>query len=395
MNYLLDLYKLTKDELIKKLNDGRKEDLLTLETFNDILKQKEQVNATFLNKLDKLFDKGITWYISKRALPERKSSSIFFRKDTFNTELNFGSKKLVNSYEELKFEIQNMNSNIHFQSKKIVKHYSIKDAPKKVAEEILDVFNDVQKTLIEKKQIIKSKDDKNQLTNLIRIIEELNVFVFEFTENWNKKEKANFNGFFLAPNIIVIKRQKYFRRELFTLIHEFAHYLLNAEEIDEISDDAVTNENDIENWCNNFTYYFLLNGHSADIDKIKVANKANDFCIREVAFLYEKTYLSKLSIYTRLLIENKISQKDYDKIIVDIKNNVRQKEIEDKLQMQEQARLLKEQGKEVYVLAPKPVESKLFKEIVKINFFEGHINETQLRKFLKIKPGKDITEVVY
>jgi radical SAM superfamily enzyme YgiQ (UPF0313 family) len=42
-------------------------------------------------------------------------------------------------------------------------------------------------------------------------------------ETWNKKEKANIDGIYLSPNVIVLKRQKSYRRETFTLIHELGH----------------------------------------------------------------------------------------------------------------------------------------------------------------------------
>ena len=106
-----------------------------------------------------------------------------------------------------------------------------------------------------------NKDRKAFLKSIITKLADNNVLVFEFVETWNKKEKANINGFYLAPNVIVLKRQKSYRRETFTLIHELGHYLLNFEEIDEkIGDDysAYESLDKIEKWCNDFAYYFLI-----------------------------------------------------------------------------------------------------------------------------------------
>lgn len=102
---------------------------------------------------------------------------------------------------------------------------------------------------------------KEFLRALISKFAEKNILVFEFVETWNKKEKANIDGFYLAPNVIVLKRhQSSFRREIFTLIHELGHYLLNEEEIEEldISNFANNKLSDIERWCNDFAYYFLV-----------------------------------------------------------------------------------------------------------------------------------------
>ncbi|MFX4971243.1 ImmA/IrrE family metallo-endopeptidase, partial [Acinetobacter baumannii] len=66
------------------------------------------------------------------------------------------------------------------------------------------------------------------MKNFISKFAENNILVFEFIETHNKKEKANINGFYLTPNVIVLKRnQKSFSREIFTLAHELGHYLLN------------------------------------------------------------------------------------------------------------------------------------------------------------------------
>ena len=52
------------------------------------------------------------------------------------------------------------------------------------------------------------------------------LFVFEYIETWNKKEKTNIDGFYLKPNVIVLKHHKHYKREIFTLAHELGHCLL-------------------------------------------------------------------------------------------------------------------------------------------------------------------------
>ena len=53
------------------------------------------------------------------------------------------------------------------------------------------------------------------LKSIISKLAENNILVFEFVETWNKKETANIDGFFINPNLIVIKRyQRAFRREI-------------------------------------------------------------------------------------------------------------------------------------------------------------------------------------
>lgn len=392
--YILDLYGLSQEDLIFKLNEERKRDLISKEKLERIISGKEKIDIKLLKRIDKIFKQGITWYLTNRELPERKNCSIFFRKDKFNTDLNFESRRIVNNFEELKFEIQILCKSIQFDPKRIVKKYQISDDSLIIAKEMNAQFKVFEEELIDKNEIKKPKDDKEYLKNLVRIIEDFNIFVFEFTENWNKKEKAMFNGFYISPNIIVIKRQKYLRREIFTLIHEFAHYLLDFEEIDDVEESNVINSNECENWCNTFSYYFLIDEYKKDFDKLIFASETNQFYKDEINELYDHTRLSKSAFYTRMIIEDKISRKDYNKIINEIRLNVRKREAEEKILRETEKQLAKDQGKP-FVAIQKPIQSNLFKEILTMNYFQGNVDESTLRKHLKISANKSIDEVIY
>ncbi len=391
-NYILDLFGLTKEEFISRLNEGRKREVLNLNELNDILNKKAKIKFSVLNKIDKLFEKGVTWYISKRELPEREGSSIFFRKNKFNisSKLNLDTIKLTNKFEERNFEIQTLCKFIDFDAKRKLNKYTTNDNPEKVAVQLLEDFQKIENDLLSKKIIKKVKDnDKEALKNLIHIIEEFNIFVFEFVENWNKKEKADFDGFFVKPNMIVIKRQKYFRREIFTLLHEFAHYLLDNEEIDKVHEDILVNRNGkIERWCNTFTYTFLIGDYGREIEGLDYACEENNFYEDEVNSIYKNTLLSKSAIYTGLRIRNKISQEDYTKKIKSINDSINRELDKKRFEGVEKREALKKQGIKPKGGSQKPIQSNLFKEIVKINYFQGNIDENSLCDFLKIKPDR-------
>ena len=98
--------------------------------------------------------------------------------------------------------------------------------------------------------------------------------------------------------------------------------------------------------------------------------------------------------YTRLKIIKKISVESYNKIhkdIVDSINNEIQKR-KDAAKLENQ--ILKERGGKPFGSSPKPIESKLFKEIIRINYFEGNISEGRVLEALKIK-NKSFEEVIY
>lgn len=398
LNYLLDLYKLSKRDFLSLLNNKIKRDKVDLEKLEKFLKQEEEVDTRILKRIDKIFEKGMTWYISNREIADVKKSSIFFRKDSFNSEIKFESVKVVHRYEELKTDIQILGSNLNFIPVKKIKKYKVSDNPERAANDVRQIINSVEDNLIEKKIIKKVKLGENRefLKNLIRIIEQLDVFVFEHIEMPNKKNKVNFNGFFIKPNIIVIKKQDYIRREIFTLVHEFAHYILEQEEIDDLVEEkAHHKQNKIEQWCNTFAFNFLLGDSKDEFLKLEKANKKNNFYYKEIGELYEKTFLSYSSFYTNLLIDKKMARADYNNIMDEISELMRKRKEErkKKFKLENEKRIA--MGKDPAHPVFKPIESHLFSELVKVNYFEGNINEGSLREFLNIKPNKDIKDVIY
>jgi Zn-dependent peptidase ImmA (M78 family) len=392
----MKLYDLSIDKFIDLIHSKttRKTLAFTTNQLEHALTTKTDVELSVIKLIDKTFNKGLTWYISKRNLPAPDKSSIFFRKDTFNTKLDFESKKVVNKYEELKIEIQTLCKFINLDLKRLLKAYNVQYNPQQAAHEVRTNFNKIEQNLIKEKIISQSNNEREFLKNSIRILEELNIFVFEFTETWNKINKASFNGFHISPNIIVIKRQYNYRREIFTLFHELAHYLLNDEEIDDVTDNQYIHYNSVEQWCHSFSFYFLVDKFNADFSELNKATSLNDFHNNVISKLYRNTYLSYSAFYTRLRIENKITEVDYKTKIEELKSYSDQYRLQNQLQKKLEREAAKEQGKTVFAI-PRAIESNLFKEIVKINYFEGNINESRLRDYLHISNKKSIDAVIY
>ena len=391
MKYLLLLYDLKDTELLDKLNSNKRK--ITVDILTDRLYNHKEVNLAFLKKLDKIFGKGLVWYISERDI-DAKESSIFLRKDKFNSDLNFSARKIINQFEEQKLDIQLLSKLINYNLDRELDQYSIYNNVKNVKDEIIAKFTEKTEELISKKEIkLRIINDRDYLEKLIRIIESFNVFVFEFIEHKKTKEKSNFSGFFMKPNVIVIKRQqKYMRREIFTLMHEFAHYLIATEEIDELEDNKL-NKSNIENWCNDFAFDFLINDYYTEFNNLTLANKENNYYEEEINELYIKTHLSKTAFYTRLLKEKKISTDDYNEIYSKIQESIDKEEIDKKLKDQAIAELTK-QDKVKHFGVQKPIQSNLFADILKFNYFEGNIDKGKICKYLKIK-GEKFDDFIY
>ena len=371
LQHLLDLYSLSKEDFLFLLNKNRKRPLAEKDIF------KSEIKIDLLKKIDKVFSKGLNYYVNPDDPIKSNDESIFFRKHQFNADLNFASKKIINQFEEEKISFSSISKLSDVNLDRLIPIYSAKDKPQEIAKE-------VSKSLYPKF----NRNLKEFLKVLISKLADQNILVFEFVETWNKKEKANVEGIYLSPNVIVLKRlQKAFRREIFTLAHELGHYLINEEEVDEkISEYAVDyfSLNKIERWCNDFAFFFLVQEYGEIIGKLEIASEKNDYHNDLLETITEKTNISLIALYTRLLINNKISQKNYKEIKEGLYQKYREKEDEDNLRKE----LEKASGKELKGSTPKPIQSPLLIKTMQFAFLEGIINEVEFCRRLNLKPNK-------
>ena len=372
LKHLLKLYGITVNELSEKISKGLKNPITEQDVFST------EIKLTHLKRIDSFFKKGLHYYVDPKTPETSKAASVFFRKGKFNSDLKIEDRKVVNEFEELKISLSAISKLSDLKIDRLVNYYKVTDSPKDVAKEL-------RKTLYPSF----TNNLKEFLKALISKLAEYNVLVFEFVETWNKKDKANINGFFLGPNVIVLKRQQSsFRREIFTLIHELGHFLLNEEEIEELDYQYIgrTNLSTIERWCNDFAYYFLIGDRdNYDLmESINVADFSNDYEREIIEKVSSLTHLSQMALYTRLRFEGKISQSNYDKI-----NTESQKQYQEKKEEKRKKRELdKQRGIEQRGSAPQPIKSPLLILTIRAGFYEGVLNEYEVCKYLKIKPDK-------
>ncbi len=367
---MLKLFNISVDELLQNISEGLKKPITEEEIF------AKEINLSHLKRIDKFFNKGLHYYLDPKTPETSKEASIFFRKQRFNSELNIGAKKVVNHFEEFKISLSAIAKLADLELSRLFPFYKLSDDPKIVANKVReDLYPSFTNNL------------KEFLKSIISKFAENNILVFEFVENWNKKEKANIDGFFLSPNVIVLKRQqRFFRREIFTVIHELGHFLLNEEEIEKLDYDYLVYQNlsSVERWCSDFSFYFLAGEYADVLEKIQRAEPQNDYHFDLIEDLSRKTHLSKIALFTRLLLQNKISQSNYDKIRNDFEENYKAKLKEE----QKQKELDKELGITRNGRSPQPIKSPLLISTIQTAFYEGVLNEYEVCKQLNIKPEK-------
>ena len=308
---------------------------------------------------------------------ERKSR-IFFRKDNFNSPIEFGDREIIAKIED---EITYINGlRVLAREKEVsrkLKAYTENDNAQEVAKKLRELLYPQQNI----------KEDRGFLQLLIKRFAEKNIFVFEFVETWNKKEKSNFNGCFIAPNNIIIKRQQgSFKREIFTLAHELGHYLLDQEELDKI-DFSEKEKSDIERWCDQFAFYFLVDVDNREfIEKEKIFQKSKS--IGNLAFL-QKYHISRLAFLTYLVADKKsITWQKYNELKSDLDREYRG--IKD--EKENEKKFNKVNGVSSKGMPALEIISPLKDHIYKSAFFEGVIGEFELIDKLKLKRRKKIFE---
>ena len=370
LKYLLTLFKMTVDELLMLINEGLKTPL----NKEDVLSTEIKVNT--LKRIDKVFNKGLHFYLDPKSPEVSQDASIFFRKTKFGTDLNIGAKKIVNQFEEFKISLSAISKLAELNIERSLPVFTLSQDPKTVAQkirkELYPDFNPIPKEF---------------LRGLISTFAENNILVFEFVETWNKKEKANIDGFFLTPNVIVLKRQQTsFRREIFTLIHELGHYLINEEEIEQLDISNFGNNklSAIERWCNDFAYHFLAGEFDKAFENIETAESANDYHHDLIEIISKETHLSQIALFTKLLYQKKISQNNYNSIKADFDEQYRIRQEE----QNKQKELDKILGIQKGGSTPKPMNSPLLISTIQTAFYEGVINEYDVCKTLNISPDK-------
>lgn len=373
IKYLLSLYKMTVDEFMCVATKDLKKPF----QWEDVYRNRIPLNV--LKRVDRVFQKGLFYYADPATPEKRKSTSVFFRKTTFGTELNLGSRQRVREFEDLKTRLNTISKLSDITLKRKLPVTKLSSNPREVAfalrEQVLPAFTD---------------NKRNFLKNFINKLGDQNVFVFEFVDVKNKKEKANVDGFYLSPNAIVLRRmQESFSREIFTLAHELGHYLLNQEEIEEVDVTKLSHQDvpisAVEKWCNTFAYFLLLGKEKAELlDKITMFNAQNDYGHEIIKQVSKETNLSRLAIFTNLLIQKKLSYDSYMNIKEEMEEQWKQRQ-QNKTRQKEQD---KANGIEVQGRSPQPIRAEIIKDVFSVALSSGVIGEQEYCKVMNIQPAK-------
>ncbi|MDE5662662.1 MAG: ImmA/IrrE family metallo-endopeptidase [Muribaculaceae bacterium] len=365
LDYLLALFSMSKNDLLAILNQDRKKALSLSDIYSD------EIKLSLLKKIDEIFHKGLSFYLDFTPVDGNHNTKVFFRKSSFQTILSMEDKRLVDSFESLKCLLDGYRTLTDTLTCQYQLHssFSIEQDPKKVADQ-------VRNTLMPQKHI---KDHREFLKALIAKLADINVYVFEFVETWNKREKATIDGFYIDPNVIVLKRQSSYKREIFTLAHEIGHYLLGVEDVDALDMSKVEKSriyNKVERWCSDFAFYLIAGEAVNQLDKFTYYSEDVNIAIDELS---KSTHISRMAWYTRLAYNKIVPLRRHKGII---------RELEEEQAEKLKAKKEKLQLKSSHARNPKPIVSPLYLETMQYAFYNGLVSEASFCEQLKISPSQ-------
>lgn len=366
LKHLIKMFGLTVPQLLEKVSVGLKSPVTERELF------AANIKLGTLKRVDAVFDKGLHYYLDPKAPLGAPESSIFFRKEHFNTDLNLASRKVVARFEDFAISLSAIAKLADLEQSRVLPLYTLQMKPQQAA-------LDMRATIAPEFQ----EGSRDHLKGLIAALAVKNVLVFEFVETWNQKEKANIDGFFLQPNVIVLKRhQKAFRREIFTLAHEFGHFLLGEEEVEELPVEVLAKKNlsAIERWCNDFAFHFLAGEHAQVLEALDKASAANDYHFDTLTTVSKATHLSLLALFTRMRLNDRISAADYAKVKDDLEEQYLRDQTEREREREEKKRLDAEEGRTAQGRNPEAIKSPLLVSTIQTAFHEGVLSEYEVRE---------------
>ena len=356
------------EEVVSKIKTKK----FTVCRFLSILKGEIKPTVGEIKKLDLLFKRGIPFYFLPDVPPENYKLS--FRKGL--EDVSPADRVVIRDYEFVRNDLKYLLDDLGVDYSRKTPTFEIKSDPSKVA----DSFRLAWK--YEKNNI--AKMSSTEVFSFIREkIEGENIFVFK--RDFYRYKNVNFSGcIFLRENLpilIFVNSKDDKNRDIFTLLHEFAHYLLDKEENYEINYNFLL-EDSIERWCNAFAYSFMINVRNEEDEGFEIKKKETLISDHKLIELSEKYKVSKLALMYRYLILRIITPEEFHKYASHYSNsNKIDKEITKDLRLK-------------YALMMRFILSKRFVELVAKNYSKGNISYGEALNLVKAKTKPHFEEII-
>lgn len=288
-----------QSDLYEKIMKRSPAKYFTKEYFDDIIKGRIDPKLSDVKKIDSFLKRGVPFYFIP-FIPEEDILTEFRK----NNEVRFspGAEVTLRRYHELREEIDLLLKDHSVKDSRAVDLFDQRDNPSKVAKYLRNILKyDPEEW--------RSKTSKEVFEYLRHGIEDSNVFIFKDNLVEGIRGCVFLGG--ALPSLILIKTNDDRNGEIFTLLHEFSHYLLNNEDVLFIEE----KDNGIEKWCNEVTSSFLMNIEEERSEGIDPSNR-KDLLKRDRIEAISKEYkLSKNAIMLKYLNREIITERIYRSFI--------------------------------------------------------------------------------
>lgn len=287
IEFAIDRSGLSQEELVSAISNRFESKYFDMKHLKSILEGKKHPYYSDLNKIDAFIKRGIPFYFLPKPPVENILPS--FRIKNNNARLSPNMEIKLREYESLREEINILMKEDKKPHKRHVNVYTKHDNPTDVADYFRKRFE------YNKYDVIKN-NVKDVFEFIRRNIEYLDIFVFKDSLNYNLSGIIFLQN--KLPPLILMNSNEDKAREIFTLLHEFGHYLLNSEEVD-AENTNLQHDEDIEFWCNDFAYHFLMNKEIEEKENFSSSNKDSLLDEKNLQSLSRKYKVSKLAFMYR------------------------------------------------------------------------------------------------
>jgi len=320
-------------------------------------------------KLAKLYNVSEFLFFSEDIIEKQKAIPDY--RVGANKKNDKSIKKLINFVLTRQKRIEKYVKEEGFAKNKLQGSGENLNSPKKLAKFIIEKLD------INTADIIKFSNRRDALRYLIQKAEKQGIFVGK-TISHHKIDIEDMRGLFISNDycpFIIINRKDALSAQIFSLIHELAHFFRRSDAISNIIDFRNSNKSITaeEAFCNKVAAEILL--PESDF-KNSFYGKSD---IDNISLLYK---VSKIFVFYRFKELKKIRTED----VYDLEEEIKKETKENLLKKAEKDRLKKGGGN--YINAMKDSNGLLFNKIVYANYSKNKMGYVEASKLLLFSPEK-------
>ena len=130
LKHLMRMYGLTVPQLLERLNVGLTKPVSEADLF------AENIKLSLLKRVDGIFNRGLHYYLDPKAPLGSPESSVFFRKEKFNTDLNLASRKVVTKFEDFAISLSALAKLADLEQMRMLPLYTVRTQAAQAAAEM-------------------------------------------------------------------------------------------------------------------------------------------------------------------------------------------------------------------------------------------------------------------